>query len=242
MWRRPIPFRCQPAQSRRTRIDLASASCVPTPSDTTAHSMSSSQPSGLPDETLQRILTQIQISLTQSSRQLSLVKAQKAAREREKKGVELTRLGIKEETDLGAKSWRGVGKMWVPLLYRERRSKGARQLATVLTLLAFHFLVRFILDSPPAIISSLADQEKAIQVDIDALGKKQKVRRIDSCPSGVSYRDLIAGMCMPPRYFTPILQFLEKQIAESQGHMKDFFRGIEMGQQQQQAGQTAAAS
>lgn len=77
----------------------------------TAHSMSSSQASGLPDETLHRILTQIQLSLTQSTRQLSLVKAQKAAREREKKGVELTRLGIKEETDLGAKSWRGVGKM-----------------------------------------------------------------------------------------------------------------------------------
>ncbi|PWN19871.1 hypothetical protein BCV69DRAFT_300173 [Microstroma glucosiphilum] len=141
--------------------------------------MSSSQSSALPDETLHRILTQIQLSLTQSTRQLSLVKAQKAAREREKKGVELTRLGIKEETDLGAKSWRGVGKM-------------------------------FILDSPPAIISSLAEQEKSIQVDIDALSKKQK--------------------------------FLEKQIAESQGHMKDFFRGIEMGQQQQQAGQTTAAS
>jgi hypothetical protein len=91
--------------------------------------MSSSQASGLPDETLHRILTQIQLSLTQSTRQLSLVKAQKAAREREKKGVELTRLGIKEETDLGAKSWRGVGKMSVGLEQRRGMSGGWQQLS-----------------------------------------------------------------------------------------------------------------
>jgi hypothetical protein len=41
------------------------------------------------------------------------------------------------------------------------------------------YTLRFILDSPPAITSSLAEQEESIQVDIDALGKKQKASYID---------------------------------------------------------------
>lgn len=72
----------------------------------------SSQQQGLPDETLRRILEQIQLTLNQSSRQLSLVKAQRAGKEREKKGIELTRAGVElEGKEGGGKVWRGVGKM-----------------------------------------------------------------------------------------------------------------------------------
>lgn len=65
----------------------------------------------LPDETLRRVLDQIQLTLTQSHRQLSMVKAQKAGKEREKKGVELTRMGVEAEAAQGSKTYRGVGKM-----------------------------------------------------------------------------------------------------------------------------------
>lgn len=64
-----------------------------------------------PDETLHRILTQIQLTLAQTSRQLSLVKAQRAGKEREKKGAELTRSGIEQECASGSRCFRGVGKM-----------------------------------------------------------------------------------------------------------------------------------
>lgn len=65
----------------------------------------------LPDETLRRVLDQIQLTLTQSHRQLSLVKAQRAGKEREHKGVELTRLSVEAEAADGAKTYRAVGKM-----------------------------------------------------------------------------------------------------------------------------------
>ncbi|CAO1622623.1 unnamed protein product [Sympodiomycopsis kandeliae] len=73
--------------------------------------MSSQQ--GLPDATLHKILEQIQLTLAQTSRQLSLVRAQKAGKEREKKGIELTRNGVDEEVKDGSRCFRGVGKMFI---------------------------------------------------------------------------------------------------------------------------------
>ncbi|CAO1623556.1 unnamed protein product [Parajaminaea phylloscopi] len=127
----------------------------------------------LPDEALRRVLDQIQMTLTQSHRQLSMVKAQRAGKEREKKGIELTRLGVESEAAQGAKTYRGVGKM-------------------------------FIADSPDAIISTLKAQEKSVEDEMEALSKKQK--------------------------------FLEKQVADAQGHMRDFFQGIERQQSADKAG------
>lgn len=83
------------------------------PATTTSPPPPSAGGGGIPDETLRRILDQIQLTLSTSTRQLSLVRAQKAAKEREAKGVELTRQGITEEVKAGSgvRTWRGVGKM-----------------------------------------------------------------------------------------------------------------------------------
>lgn len=62
------------------------------------------------DEALRKMLEQIQVTLAQNSRQLSLVRAQRTAKERERRGVELTRQAVEAEGS-DAKVWRGVGKM-----------------------------------------------------------------------------------------------------------------------------------
>lgn len=68
--------------------------------------------SAMSDDALRRVLDQIQTTLSQTSRQLSLVRAQRTAKERERKGIELTRQAVEAEGS-DAKVWKGVGKMSV---------------------------------------------------------------------------------------------------------------------------------
>ena len=106
----------------------------------------SSQSQSIPDEALHRLLVQIQTTLQTSSRQLSLVRAQTAAKQRERKGIELIRQGIAEETKDGqAQCWQGVGKM-------------------------------FVLEKPVNVDGTLAKQIKTVDEEIEALSKKAKVR------------------------------------------------------------------
>ncbi|KAL7414106.1 Prefoldin [Mrakia frigida] len=70
--------------------------------------------SALNDQTIQRIFQQIQGQLQRSQKDLSLVRAQLAGKDREKRVLELTAKQLdqvpKEE---GAKMYRGVGKMFL---------------------------------------------------------------------------------------------------------------------------------
>lgn len=68
--------------------------------------------SALPDETLRKILVQIQQSAVQSQRSLSLTKQQCTAKERERRIVQLT---ISEISSVGrdVNLYKGVGKMFM---------------------------------------------------------------------------------------------------------------------------------
>ncbi|KAI6114897.1 Prefoldin [Pisolithus croceorrhizus] len=68
--------------------------------------------SALPDETLRKILVQIQQTAVQSQRSLNLTKQQSTAKERERRIVQLT---ISEISNVGCdvNLYKGVGKMFV---------------------------------------------------------------------------------------------------------------------------------
>ncbi|KAI6136240.1 Prefoldin [Pisolithus thermaeus] len=68
--------------------------------------------SALPDETLRKILVQIQQTAVQSQRSLNLTKQQSTAKERERRIVQLT---ISEISSVGCdvNLYKGVGKMFV---------------------------------------------------------------------------------------------------------------------------------
>ncbi|KAI5998040.1 Prefoldin, partial [Pisolithus albus] len=68
--------------------------------------------SALPDETLRKILVQIQQTAVQSQRSLNLTKQQCAAKERERRIVQLT---ITEISSVGRDTnlYKGVGKMFI---------------------------------------------------------------------------------------------------------------------------------
>ncbi|KAG9123032.1 hypothetical protein FRC07_000334 [Ceratobasidium sp. 392] len=98
----------------------------------------------LPDETLRKILLQIQQTVNDSSRAISATKTQTSSKERDRRVIQLTYKEISEiPKDAGANFYRGVGKMFV----QEPRSR---------------------------IETNLKNQEKELTNDIANLGKKLK--------------------------------------------------------------------
>ncbi|KAL9935266.1 hypothetical protein V8E36_005614 [Tilletia maclaganii] len=77
------------------------------------------------EEALQKVLQQIQIQYVVSQRQLAGVRAQLQAKERERKGAELTLKQI-NEVDPASKFYKGVGKMFI----MEERDTVRKELVT----------------------------------------------------------------------------------------------------------------
>lgn len=72
---------------------------------------------GIPDETLSKVLEKIQLQVYQTNQQLSALRAQISAREREAKLNTLTLTELKAIQDPEAPFYRSVGKMFVPPLH-----------------------------------------------------------------------------------------------------------------------------
>ncbi|KAG8763806.1 hypothetical protein FRC12_008399 [Ceratobasidium sp. 428] len=114
----------------------------------------------LPDETLRKILLQLQQTVNDSSRAISATKAQNSSKERDRRVVQLTSKEISEiPPNAGAKFYRGVGKMFV----QEPRSK---------------------------IEANLKNQEKELTNDIANLGKKLKYHEKQYNDSQNQLRDI----------------------------------------------------
>ncbi|KAG8769968.1 hypothetical protein FRC12_004613 [Ceratobasidium sp. 428] len=114
----------------------------------------------LPDETLRKILLQLQQTVNDSSRAISATKAQNSSKERDRRVVQLTSKEISEiPPNAGAKFYQGVGKMFV----QEPRSK---------------------------IEANLKNQEKELTNDIANLGKKLKYHEKQYNDSQNQLRDI----------------------------------------------------
>ncbi|KAG9078205.1 hypothetical protein FS749_009828 [Ceratobasidium sp. UAMH 11750] len=114
----------------------------------------------LPDETLRKILIQIQQTVNDSSRAVSSTKAQTSSKERDRRVIQLTYKEISDiPTDTGVKFYRGVGKMFV----QEPRSR---------------------------IETNLKNQEKELTNDIANLGKKLKYHEKQYNDSQAQLRDI----------------------------------------------------
>ncbi|KAB5592058.1 hypothetical protein CTheo_4510 [Ceratobasidium theobromae] len=114
----------------------------------------------LSDETLRKILAQIQQTVSDSSRAISSTKAQSAAKERERRVLQLTSKEISEvPTNTGAQFYRGVGKMFM----QEPRS---------------------------TIENNLKNQEKELTSDINNLAKKLKYHEKQFNDSQAQLRDI----------------------------------------------------
>ncbi|SNX83819.1 related to Prefoldin subunit 1 [Melanopsichium pennsylvanicum] len=101
---------------------------------------------GIPDETLSKVLEKIQFQVYQTNQQLSALRAQIAAREREAKLNTLTLTELKAIEDPQAPFYRSVGKIHG----------------------------RFMQEPQSVVLSELDTNQKTITADIDALLKKQK--------------------------------------------------------------------
>ncbi|CAE6424471.1 unnamed protein product [Rhizoctonia solani] len=114
----------------------------------------------LPDDTLRKILLQINQSINDSSRAVASTKAQTAAKERDRRVVQLTTKEISAiPPNSGAQFYRGVGKMFM----QEPRS---------------------------TIDNSLKDQEKELTNDINNLAKKIKYHEKQLNDSQAQMRDI----------------------------------------------------
>jgi len=116
--------------------------------------------SQLPDETLRKILAQIQQTAQQSSRNLSLSRAQTAQKEKERRILQLT---IEEVNSLprtdNVKLYKGVGKMFINV-------------------------------PRAAMDRSLKEQEKELSNDISNLNKKSKYLEKQHLEANNQLRDI----------------------------------------------------
>jgi len=116
--------------------------------------------SALPDETLRKILHQIQQTVSNSSRAISATKAQTSSKERDRRVIQLTRKEISDiPSHTGVRFYRGVGKMFI----QEPRS---------------------------TIENNLKNQEKELVNDIDNLNKKLKYHEKQYNDSQAQLRDI----------------------------------------------------
>ncbi|KAF8753996.1 alpha/beta hydrolase fold [Rhizoctonia solani] len=115
----------------------------------------------LSDDTLRKILLQINQTINDSSRAISTTKAQTAAKERDRRVIQLTAKEISEiPAQSGAQFYRGVGKMFM----QEPRS---------------------------TIENSLKSQEKELTNDINNLAKKLKYHEKQLNDSQAQMRDIV---------------------------------------------------
>ncbi|KAI3479144.1 hypothetical protein L1887_58846 [Cichorium endivia] len=126
--------------------------------------------SRIPDETLSKVLEKIQLQVYQTNQQLSALRAQIAAREREAKLNTLTLTELQAIQDPNAPFYRSVGKMYVP------DSHLPIHLPPELTSDFCPAPPRFLQESQPVVLSELEQKQTAITSDLEALQKKQKVR------------------------------------------------------------------
>lgn len=126
--------------------------------------------SRIPDETLSKVLEKIQLQVYQTNQQLSALRAQIAAREREAKLNTLTLTELQAIQDPNAPFYRSVGKMYVP------HSHLPIHLPPELTSDICPAPPRFLQESQPVVLSELEQKQTAITSDLEALQKKQKVR------------------------------------------------------------------
>lgn len=75
--------------------------------------------SRIPDETLSKVLEKIQLQVYQTNQQLSALRAQITARERDAKLNTLTLTELKAIRDPTAPFYRSVGKMYVSHLHQQ---------------------------------------------------------------------------------------------------------------------------
>ncbi|KAH7339005.1 Prefoldin beta-like protein [Rhizoctonia solani] len=114
----------------------------------------------LSDDTLRKILVQINQTIQDSTRAVSSTKAQTAAKERDRRVVQLTSKEISEiPTNSGAQFYRGVGKTFM----QEPRS---------------------------TIENNLKNQEKELTNDINNLAKKLKYHEKQLSDSQAQMRDI----------------------------------------------------
>ncbi|PWN37219.1 uncharacterized protein FA14DRAFT_152624 [Meira miltonrushii] len=120
----------------------------------------------VPDEALHKIIQQIQTQLVNSSRQLSMVKAQLQGHEQGKRRLELTRQQLDQETKQGGadvRLWQGVGKM-------------------------------FVLEDESTVQAKLNTKLKELETEIANLTKKQKFLEKQTSEAQGHMRDIFSGL------------------------------------------------